>query len=125
MCLSTKMLEPAIAQEDIIVYKWLNEKEGKLYAPYYRHFNYKLNKKYKTFLFCILGIVNDGFHSIENRITAVFHYARYGCINKASLFKCVIPKGGEYYKGVDSTSNNKGFVSDTIIIKRKLIFNLF
>lgn len=125
MCLRTKMLEPAIAQKDIVVYKWLNEKEDKLYAPYYRHFNYTLNKEHKTFLFCIYGTVNDGFHSIKNRITAVFHYAKYGCINKANLFKCVIPKGSKYYTGQDTSGSNKGFASDTIIIKRKLIFNLF
>ena len=118
------MLEPAIAQKDIIVYKWLNKKEGKLYAPYYRHFNYTLNKEYKEFLFCIYGIVNEGFHSIKNKIKAITHFAKYSCIDKPCLYKCVIPKGSEYYEG-ENGFFIKGYASDTIIIKRKLIFNLF
>lgn len=125
MCLYIKMNKPAIAQKDIIVYKWLDKRNNQLYPPFFSNkMIYKLDKEYHTLLYERLGEVNAGFHSIKNRIEAITHVAKCKCNNKPCLCKCIIPKGSKYYQGKDC-ADIKGYASNKIIVKRKLIFNLF
>lgn len=132
MCLQTTWKKPKIAEEDIVVYKILEELYSCLQSPF-SYYIWNLNKLYETEIQftdddscfddiavdakekCIEDIksIGQGFHSaltIE-RLNDVsgqeeFNYA---------VFKCIIPKGSEYYIGLSDL-----VVSNRIIIKEKI-----
>ena len=121
MCLYTKWKKPKKAEKDIIVYKILD----KYCVSPYRGFMYNLGVKYNTDMESYNGQFTKGLY-----IHAGFHaFTSKRALLKSSLkkeksaiaFKCVIPKGSSYY----ISSCKKEIVSDSIIIKRRLLFNRF
>lgn len=89
-----------------------------------RCFTYIMGKKYgpidiKPLLTHIPRVhrITRGFHSFPSLEVAlryknnIYHYSCY------KVCKCIIPKGSWYYKGFIGYSTNKGYVSDSIIIK--------
>lgn len=122
MCLYTKWKEPKKAKKDIIVYKILREN---CISPY-RGFSYNLGVKYDTDMESYEGIsskgivINVGFHAFTSK-RALFKSNVNKYFSTGEAFKCIIPKGSLYY----ISSCKKEIVSDSIIIKRKLLFNIF
>lgn len=125
MCLLTKLKQPLVAEKDIVVYKFLDDlyHDGFLYSSI-RRSKYVLNKVYETKLvkkrdsikpelYCIY----NGYHAFSTLIGAKLHkdYGRY-------IYKAIIPKGSLYYTPIKGCND---IVSNKIIIKRKLWFNIF
>lgn len=89
-------------------------------------FCYNLKNIYETNMQIVESLFSDGlfihkgFHAFLSkkisRKSDVFKY-RIG----TKIFKCIIPKNSEYYISSDNTE----IVSDSIIIKRRLLFNRF
>lgn len=123
MCLFTKQQEAKIANENIIVYKLLHCNNGVLRPPIFSSYIYKLRKLNSTNieLSPVLDLgynVYQAFHAfttIHNALTSSI------VRNNVLLYKCVIPKGSEYYISVCGSE----IASNKIIIKRKVWFNLF
>lgn len=117
MCLYTKWKKPKEAKKDIIVYKILN----KTCVSPIRDFVYNLGVKYNTDMKFYGGQYTDGLF-----VEAGFHaFTNKRALLRSSLpgvaFKCIIPKGSSYY----ISAYKKEIVSDSIIIKRRLLFNIF
>lgn len=123
MCLSINAGdEPIIAEEDIIVYKYLHQKIkadnslGAIRTPYKKSI-VKIGETYKSKLKKINDegdyIITLGLHSFADlkncRMDAISWYQEKF---KTLYVKCVIPKGSQYYVGqfIGATS----FASDTI-----------
>lgn len=129
MCWTSKYTpHKKIAEETIIVYKYLTKD---LRSPF-QFYQYTRNKKAPeetlSTVLCKKGQSNfwhivKGYHSCRNIDSAesYFYKSLYGSIGYKDfkLYKCIIPKGAIYYR------NEYGhIVSNTIVIKRKC-FNLF
>ena len=118
MCLYTKWKKPKKAKRDIIVYKILD----RYCKSPYRGFAYNLGVKYDTDMKSFKGMFTSGIY-----IDVGFHaFTSKRALLKSSLksgvaFKCIIPKGSSYY----ISYCKKEIVSDSIIIKRRLLFNIF
>lgn len=118
MCLTTFQKEPYIAKKDIIIYKVLF-KDGKRVISPYIQFPYVLKKLYQTDFRIIYArnniskLIHEGFHGYRNK--------KYATDRWLEVYKCVIPKGSQYYISFDQEE----IVSNQIIIKRKLWFNKF
>lgn len=122
MCLYTKWKKPKKAKKDIIVYKILREN----YISPYRGFSYNLGIKYDTDMDFFTDPYDDGlyidvgFHAFTSkRALLKSNLKKY--FSTGIVFKCIIPKGSSYY----ISSHKREIVSDSIIIKRRLLFNIF
>lgn len=121
MCLYTEWKKPKKAEKDIIVYKILDKD---CVSPY-RGFVYNLGVKYDTdmeslgsrFVGCY---IYAGFHAFTSK-RALLKSSRRKELKSVVAFECIIPKGSSYY----ISSCKKEIVSDSIIIKRRLLFNRF
>ena len=101
MCLYTNNKYPHIAEEDIVVYKILDEN---LRSPY-QDFQYELNKEYinedekGVSDYSPFAIDSGYFHAFRTRelardkIRSIYIWKRVGL----KLFKAVILKGSNYY----------------------------
>ena len=122
MCLYTKWKKPKKAEKDIIVYKILDKD---CISPY-RCFAYNLGVKYDTDIESYKGVftsgiyIENGFHAFTSKRALLKSALKKG-FRPATAFKCIIPKGSSYY----ISSCKKEIVSDSIIIKRRLVFNRF
>lgn len=119
MCLITFQNEPYIAKKDIVVYKALNKTGKQIFSPF-QQFSYILKKLYQTDFGITFGqtfvdkkLINEGFHGYINRKYAIFRWP--------NVYKCIIPKGSLYY----ISSDLQEIVSNQLIVKRKLWFNIF
>ena len=115
-----------IADKDIVCYKFLRsdiEDRNHFYPPYFS-FCYKRNKLYKTNIitgkerFSDRTFAYNGFHSLVCKLDRYLFDSYLPDYYK--LYKCIIPKGSEYYLGRD-----EDIVSNQIIVKRRLFFNRF
>jgi hypothetical protein len=120
--------ELKIASEDIPVFKVVKKDHSAYYQPFYY---YSLNMVYTTNLGTPLGYIwmcqyqiNEGFHSystekckvitlngdsINTYISVLYNNIRLDHYVNATVMKCVIPKGAQYYL------NNRGeYVSNKI-----------
>lgn len=86
-----------------------------------QNFTYIMGKKYgpinvKPLFTNIPGVhkITRGFHSFQSLKVALRYNYHYMC---CKVCKCIIPKGSWYYKGFIEYSADKGYVSDSIIIK--------
>jgi len=134
MCLQTTWKKSKIAKKDIVVYKVLRKGTFVIKSPY-NNFYWELEKEYFTDIIKTEDItaydvesqeklwelktekgcdsfisIGPGFHSAlnKNRLSINKH-------NEECLFKCIIPKGSEYYIGLTDL-----VVSNRIIIKEKI-----
>jgi hypothetical protein len=132
MCLQTIWKEPKIAEEDIVVYKILNIGNDRITSPY-RYFTWNLDTVYETeikettdytcfddkakteYNICSEEVksIGRGFHSALNKKR--LSEDREEWTNEEVIFKCIIPKGSEYYIGLSDL-----VVSNRIIIKEKV-----
>ena len=102
MCLKAKKdTVKKIAEEDIVVWKYLCRFNFKYYTPY-QNMKVKVGKQYRTKLGKMIcystfdfAVVNEGFHSFKFE-----EDAHTICKSENQVVcKCVIPKGSEYYEG--------------------------
>ena len=123
MCLFTKQQEAKIANKNIVVYKLLHCNNGVLRPPIFIDYVYKLRKLNSTDIE-VSPILDFGysvyrafhaFTTINNALTSTI------ITNDMLLYRCVIPKGSEYYISADGSE----IASNKIIIRRKVWFNLF
>lgn len=123
MCLYTQWKKPKKAEEDITVYKILDE----THVSPIRGFVYNLGVKYNTdmrtheSLFAFGFYVEDGFHAFTSKRALLKSSLMKNPLKLGVAFKCIIPKGSSYY----ISFCKKEIVSDSIIIKRRLLFNRF
>lgn len=133
MCLDlyegSHVLTPRIAEEDIVVYKLLSERNivpdvVKRMYPYTQYFSpfqdypYALGVEYTAELTCVLdvilgekyGTVSTGLHSFEFESAAV--QCRY--VVGSVIAKARIPKGATYYHG--EFGRHKSYTSDRLIL---------
>ena len=122
MCLYTRWKKPKKAKRNIIVYKILD----KTRVSPYRGFVYNLGVKYDTDMDFFINpfggglYIDVGFHAFTSK-RALLKSALKKDFIPGVAFKCIIPKGSSYY----ISSCKKEIVSDSIIIKRRLLFNRF
>ena len=138
MCLITDNLEKQIATEDLIVYKLFKKN---LYS-FFMLFKYEIDVLYGTEIKKIhtngfwstccdldsnylrdkygyewdknpkLICLREGFHSAKNKTILINIYSNF---TRLSVYKCIIPKGSEFY------TDAVGFIiSNKIIIKSKI-----
>jgi len=117
MCFITTTPNKLIATRNIVCYKEMGIINNVDCKSYWFNFPYTFNKLYKQdirlsinkYQFDDRWFINQGYHSYHKNIFII--------CNKSKLVKCIIPNGAIYYK------NESEYVSDRIIIKRKL--NMF
>lgn len=127
MCLVTNTSIPIILDKDLVVYKVLYRWGNGVYSIY-RDYRYDIGKKYH-----IEEIGVEPSYSEEGKIPdeyCIFE-AYHACITLDGanehlgtgyhIYKCVIPKGSKVFYAEDRPE----IASDTIIIKRRLLFNIF
>lgn len=129
MCLTIdkEKFKIEIAQEDIVIYKVLEKRDGTLLSPYLG-FVYEIGKEYKTKmklqLFCRYYEIIEGFHSFLNEKDAKdekldIQQCRNKDIDwKFRCFRCVIPKGSNVIYGKYGTKD--AIVSDTIKVVKEV-----
>lgn len=154
MCLVTNTPIPIILEKDLVVYKVLWKLGNRIYSIYQDH-RYDIGKIYYEEEIGIepnniIGqempdgyCVYEAYHACTTLDRANYHIGEMrkcrlviskgfkvffdrGCddigeIRKYRIYKCVIPKGSKVFfdRGCDEIA------SDTIIIKRRLLFNRF
>lgn len=122
MCLCIKKSDnEQIAEEDIVCYKLLIEcydKKSKstvfksIRGTYQLNTLYRLRKKLKpdNNILQEFGI-NKGYHSYDKEGAIV---AKKHALSFRKIYKCIIPKGAKYYKGVHNNREYTGYVSTSI-----------
>lgn len=111
-----------IAKEDVICYKIVISRDGRVVSPYF-HYEYKYHKINEEIALNIeytlssdinqlrLYKCRQGYHSYSSLDFANQVYNNYFYENDGCVFKCIIPKGSVYY------DNKHGeIVSSNIII---------
>lgn len=139
MCLYCWRKNPRIAKKDIVCYKVLIHNGSGIYATPYMQKQLTLAEKKgkvyfvatgnKTLLVNLNGLsrfffryqVSKGYiHTFKNKADAVKEIADWRCgKNPPVIFKCIIPKGTEYYKGIFGRTM-KSYCSDKIRIIEKV-----
>jgi hypothetical protein len=102
--------EPLIAENDIVVYKFLGPGNN---APYYSKV-YKANSEYKikgTLTPDSDGVINEGFHAWRTESVARYMMAITADAHTPvrKVVKFIIPKGAKYFRG-----QSNDIVSDRI-----------
>lgn len=127
MCLVTNTPIPTILDKDLVVYKVLYKLGSRIYSIYQDH-RYDIGKIYHDEEIgiepnCIMG------QEIPNEYSVFEAYHACTTLERANdhlgagdhIYKCVIPKGSKVFFDRDCDD----IASDTIIIKRRLLFNRF
>lgn len=121
MCLSlaNEKVKSEIAQNDIVVYKYLY-KRGDHYLTPFQYFTMKLGKLYKSRLSKCYDDVTIGLHSFVN-LNECIEKAKTNLdeISTTAICEFIIPKGARYYTGKFGWVGHK---SDSIASTR-IIFN--
>lgn len=142
MCLVVhRDTQKKIAEKDITVYKELRHIYENVVSACYQDFNYRLEKLYKTEITketpnevihtcfdckdaeVLMKAYGDSWRINENLVSYAqgFHSAlaqdrfKELAYYNSSIYKCVIPKGSEYYENLSGL-----IVSNQIIIKNKI-----
>lgn len=124
MCLHTKQKEVKIAKKDITCYKVMNPD---MTSWFHTEFKWKLGKLYKTKMdYCPeYYTVSQAFHSYKTLQDLMYGY--FQSISPCIMVKCTIPKGSEYYSGIQGEMN--GYASNQLIVNEildvKKVFNHF
>lgn len=127
MCLVTNTPIPTILDKDLVIYKVLYKLDNCIYSRY-QDYRYDIGKIYHDEEIGIvpgqiLGqkipdeyCVYEAYHACTTLKGAKDHLTTGHCI-----YMCIIPKGSKVFFDRDCDD----IASDTIIIKRRLLFNRF
>lgn len=129
MCLLTNTPIPTILDKDLVVYKVLYKLGSRIYSIY-QDYRYDIGKIYHNEE---IGVepsyimweempdeycVYEAYHACTTLDRANDHLDK---VKKYRIYKCIIPKGSKVF--FDRYCDD--VASDTIIIKRRLLFNRF
>lgn len=126
MCLVTNTPIPTILDKDLVVYKVLYKLGNRIYSIY-KDYRYDIGKIYHDEEIGMEPIDED--QRLGYRVYEAYH----ACTTldranehldteiKCHIYKCIIPKGSKVFFSRDYDD----IASDTIIIKRRLLFNRF
>ena len=129
MCLVTNTPIPTILDKDLVVYKVLYKVGNRIYSIF-QDYKYDVGKIYYEEE---IGIVPNYIMGQKIPDGYCVYKAYHACttINRANerlntgmkyrIYKCIIPKGSKIFFDRDCDD----IASDTIIIKRRLLFNRF
>lgn len=126
MCLVTNTSIPTILDKDLVVYKVLYKWNNRIYSIY-RDYRYDIREIYHDEE---IGIEPNYIEDqIPNGYSVFEAYHACTTLERANehldvghrIYKCIIPKGSKVFFGRDCDD----IASDTIIIKRRLLFNRF
>lgn len=129
MCLVTNTSIPIILDKDLVVYKVLYKVGSRIYSIY-QDYRYNIGKiyyneelgiepVYRKGQGIIIGYcVHEAYHACTTLYGAKEHR---GKVREYRIYKCIIPKGSKVF--FDRYCDE--IASDTIIIKRRLLFNRF
>lgn len=127
MCLVTNTPIPTILDKDLVVYKVLYKLGSRIYSRY-QDYRYNIGKIYHDEE---IGIVPSEIIGQEIPDEYCVYEAYHACttlegtkdhlIKGHRIYKCIIPKGSKVFFDKDCDE----IASDTIIIKRRLLFNRF
>jgi hypothetical protein len=126
MCLLTNTPIPTILDKDLVVYKVLYKCNRRIYSIY-QDYRYDIGKIYHDEE---IGIEPNYIEDqIPNGYSVFEAYHACTTLERANehlnvghrIYKCVIPKGSKVFFDRDCDD----IASDTIIIKRRLLFNRF
>ena len=96
MCLEIKRDQKAeIAEEDIIVYKYLIEDDKGQFTTSFQYADVKIGETYTSELIISNNEVYNGLHSYANERNAERQAISY----REVLVQCTIPKGSIFYTG--------------------------
>ena len=127
MCLVTNTPIPTILDKDLVVYKVLYKLGNRIYSIYQDH-RYDIGKIYHDEEIGIEPSYIEG-QNIPAGYCIFEAYHACTTLERAKdhlnggrrIYKCVIPKGSKVFFDRDCDD----IASDTIIIKRRLLFNRF
>ena len=132
MCLYLKSSKVRIAKEDIICYKFLVKEVGSYFTPYQSSLievgkliedteSLMIEKTSKRdFNFILYGGMFHTFKDIEAARKDVRWFANnMSRVNEYVIFKCIIPKGTEYYEGTFEAY--KCYASKKLIISEVVV----
>ena len=129
MCLVTNTPIPTILDKDLVVYKVLYKLGNRIYSIY-QDYRYDIGKIYHDEE---IGIVPNIIRGQKTPKGYCVYEAYHACTTldranehldtgiKYRIYKCIIPKGSKIF--FDRSCDD--IASDTIIIKRRLLFNRF
>lgn len=124
MCLVTNTPIPTILDKDLVVYKVLYKLGSHIYSTY-QDYRYDIGKIYHDEKIGMEPVDEDQI--LEYRVFEAYHActtlkrANVHLDDGHSIYKCIIPKGSKVFFDRDCDD----IASDTIIIKRRLLFNRF
>lgn len=123
MCLVTNTPIPIILEKDLVVYKVLYKLGNRIYSIY-QDYRYEIGKIYYDEEIGMEPVDEDqilaGYRVFEAYHACTTLERANDHLDKTSrIYKCVIPKGSRVFFNIDCDE----IASDTIIIKRRLLFN--
>jgi len=122
MCM-LKLSSRLKASHDIVCYKVCICNADKIYSLHNNHFIWELNKEYEAERASPTrskGNIFDGyFHSFDNIEYAKDLAAHSYWVKYAMVYKCIIPKGTYYYKGLHD-DGRRGYASKKLKIVEEI-----
>lgn len=124
MCLVTNTPIPTILDKDLVVYKVLYKLDNRIYSIY-QDYRYDIGKIYHDEEIGMEPVDED--QMLGYRVFEAYHActtlerANDHLGTRFNIYKCIIPKGSKVF--FDRSCDD--IASDTIIIKRRLLFNRF
>lgn len=115
--------QPIVAESDIVVYKAvkIHKASMNMYSEFHGY-RYRLGGEYRTYLRGIplkwekcgveVQVIDYGFHSYVYK-----EDAEEECTSHMYVIRCVIPRGSNYWKGVDC-NGKECYCSDNIKVER-------
>ena len=113
MCLhAVSRSEIMTAKEDMVVFKCLEKKEGRYFAPIKPLYEYIIGQSYQ--LADSLNRIDDiGYYCYVDEKSAIKDFAIFD--KDDIIAKFIIPKGSQYYTGTFNQEQGKAIVSDTVV----------
>ena len=107
MCLTSETIRSIKATSDIVCYKVLLKKRNSLVSPFYQNFKWKFREivepRDKAGYRFISNHIQDGYlHTFSSIYGAEDMVKDSSMRDHLRIYKCIIPKGAYYYKGIQS-----------------------
>ena len=107
MCLKSETIRSKKATSDIVCYKVLLKKSHSLVSPFYHNFKWKFREivepRDKAVYRFISKHIEDGYlHTFSSIYGAEDMVKDSSMRDHLRIYKCIIPEGTYYYKGIQS-----------------------
>lgn len=122
MCM-LKLSSRLKATKDIVCYKVCICNTDKIYSLHYRDFIWELNKEYtadRAKIYYLPDYVYDGYFHTFNKIEYALKEKEEGSFKiYTKVYKCIIPSGAYYYKGLHQ-DGKEGYASKKLKIVEEI-----